>query len=102
MVAAKDVSMEPTIKSLNDDLVGWSNKKVVFCRFCWTFNVKRVNCREKRLRSLRKDTSRMSRGSKKWTWKSEYEVGRLLVTAGTEIISAGTKFVEMTENGRRC
>lgn len=26
MVAAKDVSMEPTIKSLNDDLVGGQTK----------------------------------------------------------------------------
>lgn len=39
MVAAKDVSMEPTIKSLNDDLVGLRNKVIILCRFCCTFNL---------------------------------------------------------------
>lgn len=39
MAAARDVSMEPTIKSLNDDLVRWRNKVIIFCWFCCTFNI---------------------------------------------------------------
>lgn len=40
MVAAKEVTMEPTIKSLNDDLVRWRNKVTTVSWFGCTFNLK--------------------------------------------------------------
>lgn len=42
MVAAKDVSMEPTIKSLNEDLVRSGDKVIILCWFCCTFNIKHL------------------------------------------------------------
>lgn len=80
-------------------------KVIILCCFVGLSFKTSVYCRRKQLKSLRRDTSRKYRKSKKWTWKSEYEVwGKVgfWITVDIKIIFVGTKSVEMMKNGRRC